>query len=149
MKARAAAIKWGILVSGSLMASFLLGCSPKPRSLDPHNVLNEDSEETMRAHFAQVPAETKYTRVDGSNSLWLVVSSYPYRALNRFDVFAFEHPVGGRGGPDYGYYLRGFMVASHSQSMKVEATSDANGIRIWHDGALLASLAALNLTTNR
>jgi hypothetical protein len=149
MKARAAAIKWGILILGFLIGSFLPGCSPKARSLDPHNVLNEDSEEAVRAHFAQVPAETKYTRVDGSNSLWFVVSSYPYRALNRFDVFAFEHPIGGRGDRDYGYYLRGFMVVSHSQSMKVNATSDANGIRIWHDGALLASLASLNLTTNR
>jgi hypothetical protein len=149
VKKRTAAITRDTLTLGFVMICLLFGCSPRQRSIDPHSILNEDSEERLCARFTEAPAETKFTRIGTRNSRWLVVSSYPYRSLNRFDVFVFEHPLGGVAGYDYGYYLRGFFVVSHSHSMNVNATSDGDAIRIWHDGALLASLASLDFTTNR
>jgi hypothetical protein len=149
MRGRTAVIRRAAIGLGLVVICILLGCSRRQKSIDPHSILNENSEESLRGRFAQLSADTKFERIGTSNSIWLVAASYPYRSLNRFDVFVFEHPHGGVPGYDYGYYLREFVLVSHSQSMNVNATLDGDMIRIWHDGALLTSLASLDFKTNR
>ena len=108
-----------------LAACVLTSCSQAPRARDPHELLNPSSERDIHAYFGQVSYETRFDTLAVSNSHWVVVSAYPYRSLNRFDVLVFEHPAGGKLSYDYGYYsLRAFLVVSHSNGMRVAVTPD-------------------------
>ena len=129
-----------------LASSLLQACSPSPqhRYQDPHAVLNPESDKEIRELFSGLRYESSVQSATVSNSEWIVVSAYPYRALNRFDVYVFEHPAGGVPGYHYGYYLRAFFVAEYSQTMKIGVEPDGEGLRLIHDGATLGVVGHLN-----
>ena len=121
------------------------GCVSKSRYIDPHIALNLTNASEIRKLFAAQPYDYDLKSLVVDDSHWVVVTSYPYRALNRFDVYVFEHPSGGLSGYEYGYYFRAFLVASHSQEMRVEIRPEGDGIRVLVGDAILASIGHLRL----
>jgi hypothetical protein len=74
----------------------------------------------------------------------LVVCGYPYRALNRFDVYVFERPR--LAGSEWGYDLRCLLIVHYSDYMRVDVKPDGDGIAIWHGGKALCRLSQFDFT---
>lgn len=89
--------------------------------------------------------QPRFQRTNSNKSEWVVVSAFPYRALNQFDLFIFEHPGGGVPGHKYGYYLRALLVVPHSEKMKAEIETHGDELLVEHEGREVTKLRELHL----
>lgn len=128
--------RMGVIVGLSMW--LLVGCSSKQAALHHGGLVSLDSEADIRERFASLKCEWKVSALLTSNAHWIVVSAYPYRSLDKFDVYVFEHPRDGAAGLKYGYYLRGVLVVPYSDTMIVQAIETRGGCGIQHDGSLFS-----------